>query len=108
MSLPVCGKTKIENNPRIMNECKFSIFLLKVTAQTAMCHTNPTFEIPVVIGTYPISNDTYASSNDARNQTTILSTAPPLNEYLNALDTESDSLDLPPYPDTGMWIANCI
>lgn len=69
-----------------------------------MFHENPTFEIPVVIGTYPISNELYASSNAAQNRTSqnsSLATAPPLNNFLSTSNGSVNTPNLPPYPDEG-------
>lgn len=76
---------------------------MKIVAHTATCLENPTFEIPILIGTYPIASELYASSNNEETQTrtTFLSTAPGFDEYLNASNGSIDSSDVPPYPDAG-------
>lgn len=97
----VCEKKDFSDDENKIYKILLSIF--EVTARTAACHQNPTFEIPVVVGTYPISNELYSSSMDGNetSQTTFLSTAPPLGEYLSASNTNINSSDLPPYPDAG-------
>ncbi|KAG4071318.1 hypothetical protein HA402_004022 [Bradysia odoriphaga] len=79
-----------------------SRYKIEVTAQTPMFHKNPTFEIPVVIGTYPISNELYSSSNAAENQASqnsTLSSAPPLDNLLSASSSSINESIVPPYPD---------
>lgn len=79
--------------------------LFKIKARTSIFHQDPTFEIPVIIGTYPISNELYSTANEASrnvNQTTSLT--PSLGEYLNLSNSSINSSDLPPYPDTGMCV----
>lgn len=77
-----------------------SRYKFEVTAQTPMFHENPSFEIPVVIGTYPISNELYASSNENRtSQNSSLATAPPLSNFLSTSNGSVNTPNLPPYPD---------
>ncbi|KAJ6641363.1 Arrestin domain-containing protein 17 [Pseudolycoriella hygida] len=70
-----------------------SRYMFIVTAETPMCHRNPSFEIPIVIGTSPISSELYASMTDASD--TNRASAPPLS----APNTSVNSTNVPHYPD---------
>lgn len=70
-----------------------------------MFHRNPMLEIPVVIGTYPISDEYYLLTTNATNQTTFASSAPPYEGYAYGSNESIDySSELPPYPDEGILI----
>ncbi|KAG4071526.1 hypothetical protein HA402_011680 [Bradysia odoriphaga] len=86
------------------NICRFNYFL-RVTAITGCCHRNPHFKIPVIIGTYPITDELYSASvsgvtNEQPSSSVVAeSSVPrsPLRRYPSNISV--NSTDLPPYPD---------
>ncbi|XP_037046285.1 arrestin domain-containing protein 1-like isoform X2 [Bradysia coprophila] len=77
-----------------------SRYMFVIIAYTEICRRNVTFEIPVIIGTYPISNEFYSPSENVTNQTTVLPSAPQIDGYAYGSNISiNSSSDLPPYPE---------
>ncbi|XP_037035006.1 arrestin domain-containing protein 1-like [Bradysia coprophila] len=86
------------------NICRCNYFL-RVTAITGFCHQNPQFTMPIIIGTYPITDELYSASvsgvitEQPSRSDVAESSVPrtPLRRYPSNISV--NSTDLPPYPD---------